>query len=86
MYSFMYFLHLFIHSSLSYHDMVLLQAIDSYRLKKLSYVGCFQSIPPVSEQLTVVQVGNCVPGGSIPAKQVTSFRESMCLAPKGLSP
>ena len=44
------------------------------------------SIPPVSEQLTVVQVGNCVPGGSIPAKQVTSFRESMCLAPKGLSP
>jgi hypothetical protein len=25
----MYFLHLFIHSSLSYHDMVLLQATDS---------------------------------------------------------
>jgi hypothetical protein len=66
--------------------MVLFQAIDSYRLIKLSYVGCFQSISPVSEQLTVVQMGNCVPGGSISTKQVTSFSESLCLAPKGLSP
>jgi hypothetical protein len=76
----------FIISSLSYHDRVLLQATDSSRQKSCPVRDAVGSIPPVSEQLTEVQVGNCVPVGSIPAKQVASFKESMCLAPKGLSP